>query len=311
MDIIINENTLISDNIVWDNINNYINTNVSIIYIGSNATLNDKLLSLHKNREFDKLIIISKSDISDRYPRLFVDSFINNNILQHVKKNCLIIVKLSNDYDDMKWIVRNLIKLYNLTFKLNLHLGIIDNNCNYLGFIENFENSKYSDDFITCLKCLFIFDKKQQYEYIYNTVCEYLDNQFCKGNICDFKNDQCIANRENKTAHKDMGCCYSFEYCKVFDPRFIKNVKLCQHLKNKTCSTKCITCKLFTCKYLKERGIKFDTHKILLLDCYFNKKQHLILNSNFFQTRDAILQKLLENNYDLYFWYVLFKKYMI
>lgn len=67
MDIIINETTLISDNIVWDNINNYINTNVSIIYIGSNATLNDKLLSLHKNREFDKLIIISKSDISDRY----------------------------------------------------------------------------------------------------------------------------------------------------------------------------------------------------------------------------------------------------
>ena len=44
MDIIINETTLISDNIVWDNINNYINTNVSIIYIGSNATLNDKLL---------------------------------------------------------------------------------------------------------------------------------------------------------------------------------------------------------------------------------------------------------------------------
>ena len=33
MDIIINETTLISDNIVWDNINNYINTNVSIIYI--------------------------------------------------------------------------------------------------------------------------------------------------------------------------------------------------------------------------------------------------------------------------------------
>ena len=31
MDIIINENTLISENIVWDNINNYINTNVSII----------------------------------------------------------------------------------------------------------------------------------------------------------------------------------------------------------------------------------------------------------------------------------------
>ena len=27
MDIIINETTLISDNIVWDNINNYINTN--------------------------------------------------------------------------------------------------------------------------------------------------------------------------------------------------------------------------------------------------------------------------------------------
>ena len=92
-----------------------------------------------------------------------------------------------------------------------------------------------------------------------------------------------------------MGCCYSFEYCNFFETKFIKNIKLCEHLINKTCSTKCITCKLFTCKYLKEKHIKFDTHKILLLDCFFDKKQHLILNSNFFKTREDILNKFISS----------------
>ena len=108
-----------------------------------------------------------------------------------------------------------------------------------------------------------------------------------------------------------MGCCYSFNYAKLLDFRLLKDVKLCQYMQNRTCATKNITCKLFTCKYLKEKNIKFDTHKLLLLDCFFNKKQHDIIQSNFFRTREEILQKLQEKNHDLYYWYILRQKYRI
>ena len=132
----------------------------------------------------------------------------------------------------------------------------------------------------------------KQYTLIYENVCDYLDNQFREKNICDFKNDKCIANRENKTAHSIMGCCYSFEYCSLFSPQFIKNEHLCKYQQNRNCTTKCITCKLFTCKYLKEKGIKFDSHKLPLLECFFNKKQHSILTSNFFKTEEEIINNL-------------------
>ena len=217
---------------------------------------------------------------------------------------------LNNKEYSTKEDLNNLINyLKKLESKLNLQLGLFTDNSNFLGFIEHSICSQYLDDFINALRCLFIADKSLQYAYIYDTVCEYLDTQFCKNKICDFQNDKCIANRAHLTAHEDMGCCYSFEYCNFFETKFIKNIKLCEHLINKTCSTKCITCKLFTCKYLKEKHIKFDTHKILLLDCFFDKKQHLILNSNFFKTREDILNKLLEENHDFYFWYVLKKRF--
>ena len=49
--------------------------------------------------------------------------------------------------------------------------------------------------------------------------------------------------------------------------------------------------KLFV-RFLKEKGIKFDLHKILLLGCFFNKKQHSILTSNFFKTEEEIINNL-------------------
>ena len=164
---------------------------------------------------------------------------------------------------------------------------------------------------INCIKALLMNDTREQYEFVYDTVCDYLDSQFNQCNLCDFKNDQCIANRTKSTKRETMGCCYSFDYAGFFDYRLIKNVKLCQYMQNRTCATKNITCKLFTCKYLKDKNIQFDSHKILLLECFFDKKQHDIIQSNFFKTREEILNKLLEKNHDLYFWYLCFKKYRI
>ena len=57
----------------------------------------------------------------------------------------------------------------------------------------------------------------------------------------------------------------------------------------------------------KKEKIRFDTHKMILLDCFFNQKQHDIIKFNFFKNREEILEKLVEKNYAAYIWY-LFKK---
>ena len=142
-------------------------------------------------------------------------------------------------------------------------------------------------------------------------MCDFLDTQFSKCDFCDFKNDKCIANRNNSSKFKEMGCCHSFEYASVFSLNLLENVKICEYLKNKKCSTKNISCKLFTCGYLKKKKIKFNTRNILLLDCFFNYKQHDVIQFNFFKSKEEILEKLLEENHSTYIWYLIKREYMI
>lgn len=249
------------------------NKTKSIIYISYSITTN--------NLKTDT-IYITKSKIKDS--NISSASHVSSKLVKLLAKNFTIAINPSDDFSETKWIIENLILLKKLCSKFEL---------TYSSAIQKSEHIKYISDIETALKVLEISDKRKQYTLIYEKVCDYLDKQFKEKNICDFKNDKCIANRENKSAHSIMGCCYSFEYCSFFSPKLIKNVQLCKYQQNKNCTTKCITCKLFTCKYLKEKGIKFDSHKIPLLECFFNKKQHSILTSNFFKTEEEILNELL------------------
>lgn len=294
----------------FNKLKEFISQNISIIYIGYNMQIDENILRMHSNKKFDKLIILGSMNNNYNSKRLFTSNIITKSILEHVKKNILIIIQLNNNYSQSKNIIQNLIRIKKISNILNLNIGISFNNYMFLGFI-NKKKSIYFNDITNSLKALFIDDTKQQYEYIYDTVCNYLDFKFKQNNFCDFKNDKCIANRLNISAHPDMGCCYSFIYANFWDIKLIKNIKLCEHLNCKQCNTKCIACKLFTCKYLKKKNIIFNSHNILLLDCFFSNKQHLILESNFFKTREEIIQKLLEKNNSPYFWYYLKREYMI
>lgn len=173
---------------------------------------------------------------------------------------------------------------------MNLQLYSHTKDFNILSYIIN-NNSKYFFDIVNSFTALSISDQKLKYEYIYDTVCNYLDSEFKNNNLCDFQNNQCIANRQPNAIHSSMGCCYSFEYSNMLDPNLIKNIKLCQHLDCNSCSTKCITCKMFTCKYLRNKGYRFRINNLLLLDCFFNKKQHLIIKYTFLK----LVMKLLKN----------------
>lgn len=135
------------------------------------------------------------------------------------------------------------------------------------------------------INAFLIFDKKKKYNFLYNTVCEYLDSKFVKNNYCEFKDNFCIAKRNRLSKRKEMGCCYRFTGFMGYG-----KMVLCDKLGDKGCLDKCITCKLFTCNYLKK---KFKIKKICLLDYFFNPIQKFIFKVSFFNTKDRIMKKIL------------------
>jgi len=132
---------------------------------------------------------------------------------------------------------------------------------------------------------------KKQYEMIYDKVCDYLDNQFYMQNLCDFHNDKC-GEKINTTSL--VGCCrpYKNKLIGPLLPSSINRVVACKYLENKKCTAKCISCKLFTCDYLREKGIRFRIKDFELLKD-FNVVQKYIIKYSVFTPKEKIIQKLL------------------
>ncbi len=206
------------------------------------------------------------------------------------------------DYKHMKKIALYSIQTIQKYKKGQINLGINMEGKNIIGCIILPDEKSMEDISILDILKIAMLEPKRQYEYIYDTVCQQLDKKFQENNYCEFKDNSCIANRNGYTKDCKMGCCYSFECVGMLN---IINRKQCIHLQNKHCDTTCIACKLYTCKYLREKGIYFDCNKILIIDCFLNKKQKEIIQKNFFKTREQILDKLLEKNKMPYWLYYL------
>jgi len=159
-----------------------------------------------------------------------------------------------------------------------------------------------------------ILDTAKRNEYIYNYVFSVLDEIWKKNNPCKFCNDKCINHVENGGKLKRLdGCCYSFEYeHNFFKMDLLKNRQQCKYLgKDKMCKTQNLSCKLYTCDAIKSRNFKIKIRDFILLKCFFDTKQLLVLKHNFFFSKEEILDKLMEkNNMPLILYYYRWK-YMI
>ena len=190
-----------------------------------------------------------------------------------------------------------------------LHIDFITE-CN--GFKIKYILSNCNDDILTAIKATFINNINDRYLYLYDNIFNSLDALWKKYNPCKFCNDVCIASKNHKAAHKENGCCYSFDYSKNMF-KFIDNVKVCKYLgKDKRCTTENISCKFFVCNYLKKNNIfNINMKDYLLVQAFFNNKQKLILKYNFFRSKEEILEKLMEKNNTPFFIYYLYNDYRI
>ena len=132
-------------------------------------------------------------------------------------------------------------------------------------------------------KAINIKDTFKRYNYIYDTVCDYIDKEYINCNYCEFEDDICRYFRiTNEFDHK-YGCCYS-EY----------RGGLCQYLDKDHCTIKSISCKLYSCPILRNNNINFRMKDIPLIKYFFNVKQKYYIKYSFFKDKPYIMYKLME-----------------
>lgn len=131
------------------------------------------------------------------------------------------------------------------------------------------------------INALNIKKRKERIIYIYDEACKQIDNHYKNKNICGFKNNKCYVQQklQNRTIN---GCC-----------------RMCLYQSTKGCTTKNLTCKLFTCSEVEKRCkvIKFDDLKILNLLSFRNR---MILKSDYFSKREDVIKDLYYGSFFLW-----------
>lgn len=295
-------------NIIYNlNISDFIASNLeqnlSILYFSNKPYQQIENINLYS----DKIIYISNDKHNFSGTSL---GKIKPSILTHLSNQFVIFIDIDNNvsFKYMEFLIKNLIRLFKILKKHNLSFTYKYNNLSILSILSCNSDMPYFEDLATCFLALLADSKEEMNAIIYDSVCDFLDNEFQSKNLCGFCNNECIASRNGFTRKKLNGCCYSYVYGAG---GIILDCPPCIYLNDGHCTANCISCKLHTCYYLKSNNIQFKINDILLLKCFFSLKQHFVLKYNTFKTREEILYKLLHVNSIPFILYLIFSLYKI
>lgn len=191
---------------------------------------------------------------------------------------------------EYKKVLRKLLRIRKIAKICKIDIGILqENEKRKVGYLINYDNENYQEnEFINAINAIFYKNRYERYNYIYDTVCDYLDNFFYKKNLCDFKDNKC---GEKRNTSSTWGCCRHYKV-KLIGP--LTKWVVCEHLKEDyTCDAKCIGCKLFTCDYLQSKGIKFKIKDILLLNVFFNPLQKFFIKYMVYTPKEKVIKRLM------------------
>ena len=219
-------------------------------------------------------------EIEKYYEKIAFECILCPRLSKNLKNNKLKFDKVINYLDKVvKKCYKNNIKKDNIKFIL-----IVNNDINCI-------DNVIIKEVITAIKTILIKDEYKRLTYVYDNLCLRIEEDLSFFKYCNFINNKCIAQRdiENKTEYpinEYNGCCYD-----------VSKKKQCSKLINKNCETKCISCRLFICRYLRDRGIVYDVRDSLQIRVFINFIQRPELIWNFFQDKDVIIKCLAKRRF--------------
>ena len=212
---------------------------------------------------------------------------------REIIRNKYLILKIdfnTLDEKDYKKIIKRILHIKVLIKLHTVKIGIEEKTDEVkLGYVINYDkNNERQNEFILAINAIFFKTRYDRYNYIYDTVCNYLDSYFYGKNLCDFQDNKC---GEKRNTSSTWGCCRHYKI-KWLGP--FSKFTLCEYLKEDyTCAAKCLGCKLYTCDYLRKKGIKFKMKDILLLNAFFNPLQKYFIKYMVFTPKEKVIRRLM------------------
>ena len=117
----------------------------------------------------------------------------NLNLINIIKKKSFLFLTDFNKLNkkEYKRVLKKLLFIKKIVLKSKIKIGKVEDSRILLGYIINYdENNRYQNDFILAINAIFYNTRYERYNYIYDTVCDYLDSYFYGKNLCDFKTDE-------------------------------------------------------------------------------------------------------------------------
>jgi len=183
-------------------------------------------------------------------------------------------IKLTlKDYSHLKKIIKNDCLEYQYSLIIDDQTYTNDQKCSQF----DYRSKEYW--FLKIITALNIKKLPQRYDYIYETMCDFLDD--LSHEYCDFKCNKCQGNRACTSKHTIDGCCYF-------------HGTQCPFLVNKVCQHRSLSCKIFMCDYLEKKyHFKSTVDAYPLLNLFFNRAQKELIHFSYRQTKDMVMPKLL------------------
>ena len=178
-----------------------------------------------------------------------------------------LVIKIQNEkdlnsfYTNLKWY-----KKFNNKQKLKL-------------VISDKLDKKDTQELLMIQEAFNIKDNYQRLKYVYQKICDILDTDI-ENNVCEFNEDgTCLAQRAGKCPSKINGCCGT-----------------CRYISKKGCTITSLSCKTFYCSYIKKKKEIIDYRKIKLYQYFLTIPQKLIIEDNFWNTKEDNINLLYKAN---------------
>lgn len=155
---------------------------------------------------------------------------------------------------------------------------LIKNNIDFNNeiYIENLSSKKNNNDILLAGFLDIEFNNTgNKYEKIIAYTCDFLGSENNLNNMCDFKENKCVSCQE-RNIDRVIGCCQ----------------KNCKFVHSGICNVKNVSCKLYMCDYVENKGFYFSPYYQPLLKKYLLFTQIVACRCMLFKSLDFEIKTL-------------------